>query len=59
MWGMGIRPGDTVFIAAIFSLYMGSWGTLSGAERLALQGLPVRRRRAGDDRARRRRGSTR
>src|SRR5512140_3189597 len=21
MWGMGIRPGDTVFIAAIFSLY--------------------------------------
>ena len=23
MWGMGMRPGDTVFIAAIFSLYMG------------------------------------
>ena len=35
MWGMGIRPGDTVFIAAIFSLYMGSWGALAGAERLA------------------------
>ena len=34
MWGMGIRPGDTVFIAAIFSLYMGSWGALAGAERL-------------------------
>ena len=26
MWGMGMRPGDTVFIAAIFSLYMGSLG---------------------------------
>jgi len=24
MWGMGIRPGDTVFIAAIFSLYINS-----------------------------------
>jgi phenylacetate-CoA ligase len=34
MWGMGIRPGDIVFVAAIFSLYMGSWGALSGAERL-------------------------
>ena len=28
MWGMGIRPGDIVFVAAIFSLYMGSWGAL-------------------------------
>ena len=52
MWGMGIRPGDTVFIAAIFSLYMGSWGTLAGAERLRCQGVSVRRRRAGHDRAR-------
>src|SRR5438105_12517857 len=34
MWGMGIRPGDTVFIAAILSLYMGSWGALIGSERL-------------------------
>jgi phenylacetate-CoA ligase len=40
MWGMGIRPGDTVFIAAIFSLYMGSWGTLSGAERLRSKAFP-------------------
>ena len=40
MWGMGIRPGDTVFIAAIFSLYMGSWGTLSGAERLHTKAFP-------------------
>ena len=23
MWGMGVRPGDVVFLAAIFSLYLG------------------------------------
>jgi phenylacetate-CoA ligase len=40
MWGMGIRPGDTVFIAAIFSLYMGSWGTLLGSERLRCKSFP-------------------
>lgn len=40
MWGMGIRPGDTMFIAAIFSLYMGSWGTLAGAERLRCRSFP-------------------
>ena len=40
MWGMGIRPGDTVFVAAIFSLYMGSWGALSGAERLHAKAFP-------------------
>ena len=34
MWGMGLRPGDTAFVAAVFSLYMGSWGALIGAERL-------------------------
>ncbi len=40
MWGMGMRPGDTVFIAAIFSLYMGSWGTLAGVERLRAKSFP-------------------
>jgi phenylacetate-CoA ligase len=40
MWGMGIRPGDTVFIAAIFSLYLGSWGTLAGTERLRCKSFP-------------------
>ncbi len=40
MWGMGIRPGDMVFIAAIFSLYMGSWGSLAGAERLRAKAFP-------------------
>jgi phenylacetate-CoA ligase len=40
LWAMGLRPGDTVFIAAIFSLYMGSWGTLAGAERLRCRSFP-------------------
>ena len=40
MWAMGIRPGDVVFIASIFSLYMGSWGTLLGAERLGAKCFP-------------------
>ena len=40
MWAMGLRPGDTICIAAIFSLYMGSWGALVGAERLRLRSFP-------------------
>ncbi len=40
MWGMGIRPADTVFIGSVFSLYMGSWATLSGAERLGATAFP-------------------
>jgi phenylacetate-CoA ligase len=40
MWGMGLRPGDTICIAAIFSLYMGSWGALAGAERLGARCFP-------------------
>jgi len=40
MWAMGIRPHDTVFVAAIFSLYMGSWGALAGAERLGAKSFP-------------------
>ncbi len=40
MWGMGIRPGDMVCVAAIFSLYLGSWGALSGAERLGAKAFP-------------------
>jgi phenylacetate-CoA ligase len=40
MWGMGLRPGDTVFIASVFSLYMGSWGALAGAERLGCKSFP-------------------
>jgi phenylacetate-CoA ligase len=40
MWAMGIRPTDTVFVGAIFSLYMGSWGALAGAERLGATVFP-------------------
>lgn len=40
MWGMGLRPGDTIFIAAVFSLYMGSWGALIGSERLGAKSFP-------------------
>ncbi|HEY1329714.1 MAG TPA: phenylacetate--CoA ligase family protein [Casimicrobiaceae bacterium] len=40
MWAMGIRPGDMVFVAAIFSLYLGSWGSLCGAERLRAKSFP-------------------
>jgi phenylacetate-CoA ligase len=40
MWGMGLRPGDTVFIGSFFSLYLGSWGALVGAERLGLTCFP-------------------
>jgi phenylacetate-CoA ligase len=40
MWGMGLRPGDTICIAAILSLYMGSWGALAGAERLRAKSFP-------------------
>ncbi len=40
MWSMGIRPSDTVFIAAILSLYMGSWGVLAGTERLGARAFP-------------------
>ncbi len=40
MWAMGLRPGDTICIAAIFSLYMGSWCALSGSERLGAKSFP-------------------
>jgi phenylacetate-CoA ligase len=40
MWGMGIRPADNVFIGSFFSLYLGSWGALIGAERLGARVFP-------------------
>ena len=40
MWAMGMRPGDVICIASIFSLYMGSWGALAGAERLGAKAFP-------------------
>jgi phenylacetate-CoA ligase len=40
MWSFGLRPGDMVFIGSIFSLYVGSWGTLAGVERLGATAFP-------------------
>src|SRR3989454_5031799 len=50
MWGMGIRPTDTVFIGSFFSLYMGSWGALIGAERLGARAFPFGAGAAGQTR---------
>jgi phenylacetate-CoA ligase len=40
MWAAGIRPTDMVFMASPFSLYMGSWGALVGAERIRARCFP-------------------
>lgn len=40
MWGMGIRPSDTIFLGSFFSLYLGGWGALVGGERLGAACLP-------------------
>ena len=40
LWAMGLRPGDMIFIAAIFSLYLGSWGAMLAAERLRAKSFP-------------------
>src|ERR671935_916627 len=40
LWGMGIRPSDTVFIGSFFSLYLGSWGALVGVDRLGAAAFP-------------------
>jgi len=40
LWGVGIRPSDRVMIGSFFSLYVGSWGVLKGAERLGATVFP-------------------
>src|SRR5437762_7080767 len=40
MWGAGVRPGDRILICSFFSLYLGSWGALKGAERLGATVFP-------------------
>ena len=40
LWSAGLRPGDRIIISAVFSAYVGSWGTLVGAERLGAQCFP-------------------
>jgi phenylacetate-CoA ligase len=50
MWGMGIRPSDTVFVGSVFSLYIGSWGVLVGTERLGATAFPFGAGLAGQTR---------
>lgn len=40
MWGMGIRPEDTILVASPLSLYWGSWGAYTGGERLGARVFP-------------------
>ena len=40
LWGAGIRPGDRIMICSFFSLYVGSWGALTGGERLGATVFP-------------------
>ena len=40
LWGAGLRPDDMVMVAAVFSLYVGSWGALVGSERLGATCFP-------------------
>lgn len=40
LWAAGLRPDDSVIIAAVFSAYIGSWGALLGAERLGAMCFP-------------------
>ncbi|PYS37325.1 MAG: phenylacetate--CoA ligase [Acidobacteria bacterium] len=40
MWAAGIRPQDRIIICSFFSLYIGSWGALIGAERLGAAMFP-------------------
>jgi len=40
LWSVGLKPDDIVMIAALFSLYIGSWGALLGVERLGARCFP-------------------
>lgn len=37
----GVRPGDVVQLATVFSLFMGGWGSLLGIERLGATAFPI------------------
>jgi len=41
MWSFGVRPRMRIMIAALFSLYAGSWGVYLGARLLGLGILPI------------------
>lgn len=40
MWGAGLRPADTIMVCSFFSLYVGSWGVLTGGARLGATMFP-------------------
>ena len=40
MWSFGVRPADAVFIGSFFSLYLGGWGALAGAEAMGARAFP-------------------
>ena len=56
LWGAGLRPGDMVMVAAVFSLYVGSWGGSGRHGAVGRHILSLRRRRARPDGAGRRMG---
>jgi phenylacetate-CoA ligase len=37
----GVRPGDRVQLATVFSLFMGGWGSLLGVERIGATAFPL------------------
>ncbi len=47
LWSAGIRPADRILICSFFSLYLGSWGALAGAERLGATVFPFGAGQAG------------
>jgi phenylacetate-CoA ligase len=40
MWAGGLRAHDRILVCSFFSLYLGSWGTLKGGERLGAAMFP-------------------
>lgn len=41
LYTCGVRPGDIVQLATVFSLFMGGWGALLGVERLGAAAFPL------------------
>ncbi|MDA8252542.1 MAG: hypothetical protein M0Z28_25705 [Rhodospirillales bacterium] len=41
LYTCGVRPGDVVQLATVFSLFMGGWGALLGVERLGGTAFPL------------------
>ena len=41
LYTCGVRPGDVVQLATVFSLFMGGWGALLGVERLGATAFPL------------------